>query len=323
MPDLNWSTLTRLEYLSWYAILPLFAHFLLSLYPTEIHRRAVHVFDGITLLAFLIVITMPMAIYSYTAAFMQATHLFAVFYGAWVLLLARHHRRQGAKLLFLGYLFLLACAVNDILLSAWILDTPSLIIVGFVAFVICQTILATFDFANSVRTVEKQHEQLATTSLKLKTQEKLRQDAELESRKVSERFRESQQFEALGILTHGVMPGLKASVSEAAQSVDALTDEVKSNPETLTAINKTRDSTEKVIQVIEDLLNLSTLDKTRHATNTNRVVKQLLAQSSLTTRAEKQNVSLELQLTTGIQPVSGSPLHLERIVEMPARECAG
>ena len=164
-PDIDWGAITRIEYISWYLLLPAFAHFLLSLFPREVDRRVIYTFDGISILAIAIVLVTPLAAFSYTAPFMQWVHFVGLMYGGWCLLTARRHRREGANLLLFGYFFFFACAVNDLLVLSYLIVTPTLVDLGIVAFAICQSILASFDFALSVKTVERQHEQLATTSL--------------------------------------------------------------------------------------------------------------------------------------------------------------
>ena len=315
LPDLDWIVLTKIEYLSWYLIPPLFAHFLYEVFPKEVDRRVVYVLDGITLFALLIVLLTPLAIYSFTAPVMQVIHFTAVFWGAYCLLLARRHRRAGANLLLFGYLILLACTVNDILLTAWLVSTPSLVALGIVVFAVCQSILASYDFAITAKTLEKQYEQLATTSLKLKTQEKLRIEAELQSRNASTRFQESQQFEAMGMLAHGVVSDLKESFNEAATETELLAEALKSDPGLLALLEKTRENADHSVAVIEDLLSLSTFDNLEHSADTNAIIEAVIAEPKIQERATQQDVKLETQLSTAIQPVAGARIHVQRILQ--------
>ncbi|MBT4494889.1 MAG: hypothetical protein HOC70_16710 [Gammaproteobacteria bacterium] len=314
-PDIEWVAFTKIEYLSWYLLIPAFAHFLISIFPREVDRRVVYAIDGVSLLAVAIVLVTPLAVYSFTAPFMQVIHIAVLVYGAFCLLMARRNRREGANLLLFGYLFLFACALNDLLAFSWIIDSPSLVDIGIVAFAICQSIHASFDFALSVQTVERQHQQLATTSLKLQTQEKLRLEAEIQSRKVSARFRESQQFEALGILAHGVVSDLKESFAEASEEAEVLAEALKSNPTLLASLNKTRETADHSVAVIEDLLSLSTFNNEQHTTDVNFVINDLMSSPKIMDQAILKNVNLDSHLTESIQPVAGSKLHVQRILE--------
>ncbi len=314
-PNLPFELYSKLEYLSWYVLIPLFAHFLQSLYPREVDRRFIWILDGISLFVILIVLLMPLGIFSYTAPFMQVFHVLALVYGLYALLLARRHRREGANILLFGFLLLMACTVNDILIAAWIIDSTSLVDVGIVGFAVCQSILASYDFARSVSTVEKQYEQLATSSLKLQTQEKLRMEAELQSRKVSARFRESQQFEALGILAHGVVSDLKEAFRQSAEQTREAASKLEENQELIESLARTQQVADRSVAVIEDLLSLSTFDNEKHATDLNRVVSEYLDSEKIRNMATSTGVVIERQLMDAIQPIVGSTLHLQRILE--------
>lgn len=314
-PDIDWSALTRIEYSTWYLLLPFFGHFLLSLYPRYVDRRAVWGIDGFSALAIAIVLITPMRIFSWTSPFMQFLLVAALLYGAYCLLLARRNREEGVTLLLMGFLFLGVCTINDMLTVAWIIDTPSLVGLGVVTFAVCQSILASFDFAHSVQTVERQHEQLATTSLKLQTQEKLRLEAELESRKVSARFRESQQIEALGILAHGVVSDLKESFADAAKEAHVLADALKSEPTLVASLEKTQETANRSVAVIEDLLSLSTFDTNKQVTDVNQVISQILRSEKLIELTSQKQIEIDTHLMESIQLIAASKLHVQRIVE--------
>ena len=156
---------------------------------------------------------------------------------------------------------------------------------------------------------------LQPRAFKLQTQEKLRLEAEMQSRKVSARFRESQQFEALGILAHGVVSDLKVSFAEAAKEAEVLAEALKSNPTLLASLNKTREIAEHSVAVIEDLLSLSTFDSDNQSSNLNKVIVELLTSQKVVEQAKRRNVQVDSHLTDSIQSVSGSKLHVQRILE--------
>ena len=246
---------------------------------------------------------------------MQFVQFFALCFGAYCLIRARHHRLDGANLLLFGFLFLFVCTVNDLLLASWLIDTPSLVDIGVIGFAVCQSILASYDFATSVKTVERQHAQLATSSLKLQTQEKLRMEAEMQSRKVTARFRESQQFEALGILAHGVVSDLKKSFDEAAKETTILADALQSEPKLLASLDKTKRAADRSVAVIEDLLSLATFDDENHATNINAVIQEYIESPKVVSLAGQKGVQLNTFLSDSLQDVGGSKLHVQRILE--------
>ena len=314
-PDIGFTFLSRLEYLSWFLMVAFFSHFLHSLFSRELGRGILWMIDAIVAACALVVMTTQLAVFSWTAPFMQVFHALIITYGFYVMLLARRHRRPGANILLFGYAFLAICTVNDILVAAGVFITPNLVELGIMMFTICQTMLASYTYARSMQTVEQQYEQLATSSLKLQTQEKLRLEAEMESRKVAARFKESQQFEALGLLAHGIVSDLKESFSHASQEAVALADALKSEPELLQTLENTRVAADRSVAVIEDLLSLSRFDTDSQVTDINDVIERYFENPRLKELAEERQVTLEVNAAESIQPVAGSRLHIERILQ--------
>lgn len=314
-PEMGWGLLSRVEYVSWFVMVAFFAHFLHSLYPRELDRRVLWLIDLVVVACVVLVFASQLDVFSWTAPLMQAFHAMVMVYGVYVMLLARRHRREGANLLLFGYMFLAVCTANDILVASWVLATPNLVELGILIFTICQTMLASYSYANSMRTLERQYEQLATSSLKLQTQEKLRMEAEMESRKVTARFKESQQFEALGLLAHGIVSDLKESFRKTSRETGALTEALKSDPALLKTLETTRLAADRSVAVIEDLLSLSTFDTESQITQVNDVTSRYLDTPKLQELAEQRQVTMEANLAESIQPVVSSRLHVERILE--------
>ena len=140
-------------------------------------------------------------------------------------------------------------------------------------------------------------------------------EAELESRKVSAKFRESQQFEALGILAHGIVSDLKSSFAQAAEETEKVAEEIDSDSRLKNSLDRTRHVADRSVAVIEDLLSLSAFDSDQQSTNINDTVQNFINTEKIQQLIEETGVSINTQLSEAIQPVSGSTLHVQRILE--------
>ncbi len=317
LPELPWTMFTRIEYFSWYLLLPAFAHFLYHTYPRHVKLPAVVMVDLVSLGAVVLVMTTRLDFYSLSAMPMAAFHLVAMACGAWFLLMALRDRAEGASLLLAGYAVLGFTLINDVLAYFGPIDSPTMIGFGILAFVICQSFVVIYQFATTLSTVEQQHQQLFQTNLKLQMQEKLRQDAESESRSVSQRFRKSQQFEALGILAHDVVSRLKESFAEASDVAVRAEKEMQNSPELASAMERIRTSSQQGIGVIEDLLSLTRLQDHESYADINNVINAYLDSGASTELIEQADIEFTIERSLGddVSPVSAAPLHVRRILE--------
>lgn len=315
-PTLPFPVYSKIEYLSWYLLLPLFAHFMQTQFPREIHRPIVWIIDGVSAAACLLVLLTPLAIYSWTVPLMQPITLAALAYGFARLVVAWRRHEDGAIILLLGYMIMFLCALNDVLMAAWIIETPSLAGVGIVTFIICQSLLVSSRHARSMRMVEQQTSMLETTWLKLRTQEKLRQKAEDESHEVERKFRESQQFEALGILAHGIARDLKRTFDATAAETEKIAQQFSGNEELLVALERTRQTAFQSVAVIEDLLSLSNFEGDhRRRTDLNKLVGEFLESAWAQDIQQTRSITFETRLAPDLPTISGTRLHVQRIIE--------
>ncbi|MDA0788751.1 MAG: ATP-binding protein [Proteobacteria bacterium] len=317
LPEIPWTMFTRIEYVSWYLLLPTFAHFLYHTFPRQVNRFAIYLVDFVSLAAIILVMTTRLDHYSESAMPMIVFHLGGLVWGSWFLFAALRDREEGASLLTAGYLVLGFTLVNDVLAYSRIIDSVDMVGFGILAFVICQSFVVIYQFANTLRTVEQQHEELLQTNLKLQMQEKLRQEAESESRSVSQRFRKSQQFEALGILAHDVVSRLKDSFSEAAEVAVRAAKEMRDSPDLASAMERIRTSSQQGIGVIEDLLSLTRLQDHESYADINHVINAYLDSDASAELMDQAGIrfSIERMLGQDVRPVAAAPLHIRRILE--------
>ncbi|MDA0978468.1 MAG: ATP-binding protein, partial [Proteobacteria bacterium] len=316
IPMLDWGLFSKIEYASWFLLLPLITHFMRLEFPDEIHRIAVYITDAVIGLLLLIVLLTPLAIHSWTAPVGQLLNVALFLYIGTMLIRARIRRREGSGVLLFGFGILFACVVNDLLGASWITLNYPMMGIGVLIFVLCQSVLLSYRYASTVTFVELQGKTLATTALKLQTQEKLRHEAEQQTRRTEQQYEKSQQFEALGLLAHGVVRDLKDSFEKTAAETDAIAKAVSGNKELLQALEQTRLVTHHSVSVIEDLLSLSSFEgDQRRVSDLNMVIDNYVNSSQCQELLQSRNLEIQVDPAPELPMAAGSRLHIQRIIE--------
>ncbi len=146
LPNFPFSIAIRLEYLSLYISVLLFAEFLRHLYPEEMNKQTLRLFRYVSIFQ-AVVVFLP--VYYFTALFQYyiiAALLFTV-YGLFVFILAAWRRRMGAKLA-LNSSILLASAFIVLILEFWqiIPPQPEILIILYIGFFLSQSLLLSYRF---------------------------------------------------------------------------------------------------------------------------------------------------------------------------------
>ena len=145
-PELNFFLTIRLEYLSLYFSLILFAIFLRNLYPDEMNTWGLRIFQYYTIFQVIIVV---FPVYYFTALF--PVYLYAalvfMFYSFWVFIMAAWNKRLGATLALNSSLLLLSSFVL-LILEFWQLIPPQplILIVLYFAFFLTQSLTLSYRF---------------------------------------------------------------------------------------------------------------------------------------------------------------------------------
>lgn len=130
---------------------------------------------------------------------------------------------------------------------------------------------------------------------------------------MSQRFHQSQQFEALGILAHDVVSKLKTSFADASKKALVVARSTEHDPELVQSMENI--SRAAGIGVIEDVLSLSRLQDNKNQVKINDVIKEYLLSPASIELREDSGITFEQSLSPNIRPISGSPLHILRILE--------
>ena len=188
VPDLDWSLLIKLEYVSFYLAVPAFALFLRSLFP-RVNRWLLRAVLAIGLTFSAVVLVTPPVIFTHTLPYYEVftVLLFVYTFG---LLLSKPARQQfEAFLLLLGMLVFGLTVLNDMLHVERVIHTAFLAPFGLLAFIFSQAFLLSFRLIKAFTLVETRGVELrqAFKSLKQEMHDRLRVEEAL--REGEEKYR--------------------------------------------------------------------------------------------------------------------------------------
>ena len=200
LTDLPFDTYVRLEYISWYLSIATFAGFLRCVMPGEFKQVAAITIYVVVGAATLLTLATPPETLSQLVAPMQLLTIVCQIYAIWTFSLGLARKREGTYVLAIAYLALLVASVNDILVSNAMIDGIQLLGPSLFIFVLTQSILISYRFSQSFKLIATQREQLEATNISLRTQEKLRLQAESASEKLLDHEADSKRLSDIKVL---------------------------------------------------------------------------------------------------------------------------
>ena len=177
-PAMHWEFFVKIEYLTFYPAVAIFAKFIDRLFPQDIHRYALRIIVTISLAAAGIVLLTPARIFTQTLWTFQIFTIAALAYGFILLVLGVRRKREGAALILTGFLFLAATVVNDILNANEIIQTGHLVHFGLFIFIFSHAFVLSSLYAGAFKTIERQKGDLVAFNEKLRDEITERQRAE-------------------------------------------------------------------------------------------------------------------------------------------------
>lgn len=189
-PRMSWELFLKVEYLSAYLALPVFVIFLLILFSQDFHKPLIAVISAIGLLFSCLVALTPARIFTRTLLVYQFFMIITTVYVSSMLVLCTIRKREGAAIILLGFIFLSATVVNDILDSDIIIQTGHFVHLGLFIFIFSHAFMLSSRYEWAFITIEMQRLYLAkvNTSLQAEIAEHKRTKEELLQKE--ERFRQ-------------------------------------------------------------------------------------------------------------------------------------
>lgn len=312
----SYDVYVKIEYLGWYLAGNAFVAFMNSLFPREFHRYATSSLHACFGLGVLIVLLSPIIISSQLVPLFQVVTLLALGYGLTGLVLATRRKREGSLILLLAYGLLFGAIVSDILVNAGVSSNILFLDMGLFIFVLLQSILVSYRFTQSFKTIERQRSQLESTNLKLRTQEKLRREAESESVSLHERIVQSEKMEAIGLLAGGVAHDLNNILMPTVAYPELLLMDIPPDSPLVIPLQATHRAGIRAAAVIQDMLALTRRGVvTREPLNLNYVIQDYLDSTEYKlTQAPSPLVHVKTDLNSSLHNIEGSVVHLQKLL---------
>lgn len=316
LPDISFAWYVRIEYIGWYLAVPAFVGFLNSLFPKEVHRYALWGSAGVFGLGSLVTLLSSPALFTEIVPAFQIITVAALVYGSYALVRAVMRKRDGALILMVAYAVLFYTSVSDILVNAGIGGSILLLDLGLFIFVLSQSVLISYRFTQSFKTIERQRSQLEATNVKLRTQEKLRREAETESEALHKRIVQSEKMEAIGLLAGGVAHDLNNILSTTVTYPELALLDLPDDSPLARPLKMTRQAGLRAAAVIQDLLTLARRGVVqRDVISLNDIVDEYLGsvehQLMINNAPE---IVVETDLDQRIDRIEGSAVHLQKLL---------
>ena len=174
-PDiLGFSLMLKANYIFFYLCVPLFSHYLLTLFPRQISPRVVNCITWVWSLAALTPLVLPDTLFTALMPWMQYGTLCAVAYGCFGLVLAIQRKEPDAGIGLTGFLIFFITIANDILYTRQFISTAHLVPAGLFTFILCQAVILARRFSQAFDTVNRQQQELkAEMAERLKAEQHL------------------------------------------------------------------------------------------------------------------------------------------------------
>ncbi|WP_028972820.1 methyl-accepting chemotaxis protein [Spirochaeta cellobiosiphila] len=173
--SIPWFILIKIEYLSLALMAPVLISFLRKVFPLEVNKWFDRISMGEGLLYSLIIVVTPATIFTSLMVVQQIILIFEVLFVLFAIIMAFVRKREGAYIVFIGFVLLLLTFINDMLNAMHLLYTPSLLPLGTLLFFFSQATLlakrssiAKMQALDLSRDIESSNKRLEAMVLKIK-----------------------------------------------------------------------------------------------------------------------------------------------------------
>ncbi len=161
-PTISWEWMVKLEYLSFYLLVPAFARFIRFLFR-GFSKHFVAASTALGLAFSLIVIFTPARIYSHTLNIYEIITIVVFLYSLYVIIGALLQNNVEALIFLCGFMILNIAAINDMLHVERIIKTGFFVPLGGFIFILSQAFLLSFRSSRAFNTIKAQRKELKGT----------------------------------------------------------------------------------------------------------------------------------------------------------------
>ena len=198
-PGLSWTTLMRIEYITFYLSIPVFALFIITVFPKDFSKKICNLLLAAGLLFSATVCATPVPVFSHTVQVFQFITFMTSIYLFFALFKAYRQKREGAYVILAGFFIFFLTIVNDILYLNEVINTSSLVPIGLFLFIFSQAFLLSLIYSKTFKEVEIQKTELGTTNQTLEKEIQIRKTLQANLIQSHEKFEKSRQALILGL----------------------------------------------------------------------------------------------------------------------------
>ena len=159
-PSMSWELFMKIEYLSAYLTIPVFALFLYRLFPHDFHNAVTSFMMAVGFLFSGIVFLAPARIFTQTLFAYQLFFVLCIVYGLSVLVVCVMRKREGAAIILLSFLFVSATIINDISDANGVIQTGHFVHVGVFVFICAHAFTLSYRYLRTYVTIDSQKKEL-------------------------------------------------------------------------------------------------------------------------------------------------------------------
>jgi diguanylate cyclase (GGDEF)-like protein len=199
--DIPWEIIVKIEFLTFYTVVPLFLWFMYSLYKQEVSKGYCKILTIISLLFSLLVLFTPAIIYTKSLFLFQGITIATISYIIFALIKAAVRKREGAKVVLSCAFIYALTVINDILYINGKIDSTNLSSFGQFIFIFSQCYIIAKGLSKAFQNVEDYSNQLTelnqTLEQKIYERTKSLEDSKQELQRVNEVFKEMSYLDPL------------------------------------------------------------------------------------------------------------------------------
>jgi len=176
--SLSWTSLVKLEYLTFYLGIPVFFSFIQLQFPDEIKNWAARTVMAVSSVFALLVVFSNVHTFSVSLSYFQPFSLLALLYLVYGLGLAFLRGEEGSAMVLIGFMAIAVTFINDILYISNVINTGHLISLGVLVFILMQALLISVRFSKAYATIDTQRLKLEQTNAAYEAEIEIRKSAE-------------------------------------------------------------------------------------------------------------------------------------------------
>jgi two-component system, sensor histidine kinase ChiS len=175
-PDFSWYWQCRMEFLTWFPVVPLVMMFFRSLYPEEFSRAITRSTQAVAAAFFLYTLIVPSRFIGYTEVPYQVFSLIILACTIAMLYSAMRHRRSGSGLMLTGIIIFIATVINDSLYMNMAIYSVYLVSFGVAVMILIQSFALARLLAQSFSAVETLTAELEKKNVALSQLDRLKDE---------------------------------------------------------------------------------------------------------------------------------------------------